>query len=281
MNANQTSNIGTNRMNGYHLKMIALITMLIDHIAAVVIWRIYIASYSITENMRASNSLGDKMIVWVASNQDVVYMIYETMRYIGRMSFPIYCFLLVEGFLHTRSVAKYAGRLALFALISEIPFDLAIDGTWWTMEYSNVFFTLVLGLLAVWAMSYIEKFHEYWQEKGKEPILGWMMTLSAGLILIVGVGFVAEIVLRSDYGFGGIVAIVALYLLRGQKELAFTTAIFALTVITDDIEILAILMLFPIMKYDGSRGKNMKYLFYAFYPVHLLILAFICLSMGV
>ena len=163
----------TNRLTGYHLKMIALITMLVDHIAAVVIWRVYIASYRITASMQVSENFGDKIIVWVAENQDFVYMIYEVMRYIGRMAFPIYCFLLVEGFLYTRSVAKYAGRLALFALISEIPFDLALTGEWWTLEYSNVFFTLVLGLLAIWSMSYVEKFHEFWREKENAMAKGW------------------------------------------------------------------------------------------------------------
>ena len=152
-------------LTGYHLKLIALITMLIDHVAAVIIWRIYTASYGITANMQLSDNLSDKIIVWVAEHQDFVYMIYEIMRYIGRMAFPIYCFLLVEGFLHTRSVGKYAGRLALFALISEIPFDLAIAGEWWSIEYSNVFFTLTLGLLAVWVMSDMERFREFWQEK--------------------------------------------------------------------------------------------------------------------
>ena len=145
-------------LTGYHLKLIALITMAIDHIAAVLIWRLYAASYSITASMQLSNNIGDKIVVWVAQNQDAVYTVYEWMRYIGRMAFPIYCFLLVEGFLHTRNVGKYAGRLAIFALISEIPFDLAISGTWWIYSYNNVFFTLVLGLLVIWALSYIEKF---------------------------------------------------------------------------------------------------------------------------
>ena len=147
--------IDKKNFNGYHLKMIALITMCIDHIAAVLIWRVYAASYQLTGSMLVSDNLVDKIIVWVSKNQDVVYNVYECMRYIGRMAFPIYCFLLVEGFLHTRSVTKYAARLAAFALISEIPFDLAIDGNWWTLEYSNVFFTLVLGLLAIWALSFV------------------------------------------------------------------------------------------------------------------------------
>ena len=268
-------------LTGYHLKLIALITMAIDHVAAVVIWRTYVASFRITASMQLSENIGDKIIVWVAANQDAIYTIYEWMRYIGRMAFPIYCFLLVEGFLHTRNVAKYAGRLAVFALISEIPFDLAIEGIWWTLKYSNVFFTLALGLLAIWALSYIEKFSEFWQEKQWEPILGRILILSAGLIVIVGIGAFAEIVLHTDYGIGGIVAIAVIYLLRGQKTIAFIASVMALTVITGDIEILALAMAYPVMKYDGTRGKNMKYVFYIFYPAHLFILALICMALGV
>ena len=273
--------ITNGKLTSYHLKMIALITMVVDHIAAVLIWRIYVASYSITGSMQISKNIGDQIIVWVARNQDLVYTVYEWMRYIGRMAFPIYCFLLVEGFLHTRNVMKYAGRLALFALISEIPFDLAISGTWWSSSYSNVFFTLALGLSAIWALSYIEKFHEFWQEKNWEPILGRILTLSAGLIVIVGFGAFAEMVLYTDYGLGGIVAIAVMYLLRNQRVVAFGAGVLVLTAITGDIEILAMLMLYPIMRYDGTRGKNMKYVFYAFYPVHLLVLALICMMIGV
>lgn len=272
---------GIRSLTGYHLKLIALITMVIDHIAAVVIWRVYLASYQITASMQMSESISDKLIVWVAENQDAVYMVYEMMRYIGRMAFPIYCFLLVEGFLHTRNVLKYAGRMALFALVSEIPFDLAIDGNWWEPADSNVFFTLVLGLIAIWALSYIEKFAEFWIEKQWEPILGRILTRSAGLIVIVGFGAFAEIVLHTDYGIGGIVAIAVIYLLRRQQVIAFAASVLVLTIITGNIEILAMLMLYPIMRYDGTRGKNMKLVFYAFYPVHLLILALICMLMGV
>lgn len=281
MNTMQTSNIQSNRINGYHLKMIALITMLIDHIAAVVIWRVYLASFQITGDMQLSTDISDKIIVWVAENQNFVAMIYEIMRYIGRMAFPIYCFLLVEGFLHTRSVAKYAGRLAVFALISEIPFDFAIACEWWSMEYSNVFFTLLLGLFAVWAMSYIEKFHEFWQEKQWESMLGWICTAGTGLLVVACFGGFAEMVLHTDYGFAGVIAIVILYLFRKQKEVAFVSAVLALTIFGDSIEILALFMLFYLQRYDGTRGKNIKYAFYIFYPAHLLILAIICLLMGV
>ena len=272
---------GNKSFTGYHLKVIALITMLIDHIAAVVIWRIYVASFRITASMQLSDFIGDKIIVWVADHQDVVYIIYEWMRYVGRMAFPIYCFLLVEGFLYTRSVAKYALRLFIFALISEIPFDLAIAGEWWTLEYSNVFFTLVLGLVVVWAVSYIEKFYEFWQEKQWEPILGMILTGAAGVVVVAVFGGLAEMVLHTDYGFGGIIAILGLYLFRKQREMAFALAVLALSVLCGSTEILALLMLYPLMKYNGTRGKNIKYVFYVFYPVHLLILAFVCMGMGV
>lgn len=268
-------------LTGYHLKLIALITMLIDHIAAVVLWRLYKASFGITASMQLSNAIGDQIVVWVASNQELIYTIYEWMRYIGRMAFPIYCFLLVEGFLHTRNVTKYAGRLALFALISEIPFDLAIAGQWWSLEYSNVFFTLVFGLLTVWAVSYIEKFYEFWQEKQWEPTLGLIITAMAGVIVVAVMGGFAELVLHTDYGFGGVVAILILYLFRKQREMAFALCILALSVMSSSTEILALFMLYPIMRYDGTRGKNIKYVFYAFYPVHLLILALICIGLGV
>ena len=77
------------------------------------------------------------------------------------------------------------------------------------------------------------------------------------------------------------IAIAVMYLLRNQRVAAFGAGVLVLTVITGDIEILAMLMLYPIMKYDGSRGKNMKMVFYAFYPMHLLILALICMMIGV
>lgn len=273
--------IENKRFTGYHLKIIALITMLIDHIAAVVIWRVYIASFSITGDMQVSDFIGNKIIVWVANNQELVYSIYETMRYIGRMAFPIYCFLLVEGFLHTRSVKKYATRLFLFALISEIPFDLAIAGQWWSMEYSNVFFTLVFGLLLIWVLSYVEKFYEFWMEKEWDPFLGKLVVAIVGGFVAIVLGGFAEIILKTDYGMAGVFAIGVIYLFRQMRELGFILAILLLSVMSSNTEILALLMLYPLMKYDGTRGKNIKYVFYAFYPAHLAVLGLICLGLGV
>lgn len=283
MNENtlDTQPVKSGGLTGYHLKLIALITMLIDHVAAVVIWRVYVASYYITGSMQVSDSFRDQLIVWVAEHQELVYTIYELMRYIGRMAFPIYCFLLVEGFLHTRNVKKYALRLLLFAFISEIPFDLAITGQWMSMDYSNVFFSLVIGLLLIWIVSYIEKFYEYWKEKNWDTFLGTMIAVLAGVVAVAIFGGLAEIVLKTDYGLAGVVAILIIYLFRRTRELGFALSILVLSVLSSNTEILALLMLFPLMKYDGTRGKNIKYVFYAFYPVHLLFLALICMGLGV
>jgi hypothetical protein len=263
------------KCTGYHLKIIALITMLIDHIAAVVIMQIYRESYHITATMQLSQNFMDQIIVWVAENQNLVYWGYSIMRDIGRMAFPVYCFLLVEGFLHTKSVAKYAVRLFVFALISEIPFDLAIEGNWWYEGYSNVFFTLVLGLLTIWGISFIEKYYGRWKDKLSNPILSQFFAGVAGIVVVASTGMLAENVLHSDYGLGGVVAIAVMYLLRNKREAAYAMGVLVLTIFWGDSEMLALFMLLCIMNYDGTRGKSMKYVFYVFYPLHLLVLGLI------
>ena len=114
-------------INGSTLKWIAALSMLVDHFA--VVFR------------RGSILAGSPLLT---SGQ------YYFLRGVGRLAFPIYAFLLAEGFFHTRSVEKYLLRLLLFGLISEIPFDLAFESAWLDMSYQNVFFTLFLGLLAVY-----------------------------------------------------------------------------------------------------------------------------------
>ncbi len=271
----------TNSITGFHLKLIATISMFIDHFAAVVVWGSINASYGVSGSIGIDSGLLEKFLTWIAYNRDFVWTVYETLRLIGRIAFPIYCFLIVEGFLHTKNVAKYALRLGIFAVISEIPFDLAFSGIWWESAYNNVFLTLVIGLLVIWGLSYVLKFHSYWMEQKWDGFIGKVLTIGAGTILIFAGGYTAEYFLNTDYGAAGVVTIVIMYILRKMPWLGFFLAVLALTAMTNSTEIIALVGLVPMCYYNGERGKNIKYFFYAFYPVHLLLLWLVTVAIGV
>ena len=128
-------------ISGSVLKWIAVITMAIDHMGAG-----FLESYVM--NAWGGSPIGNTF----AGRWNEILSVDQILRYIGRPAFPIFCFLLVQGFLHTRDVKKYAIRLGIFALISEIPFDLALHIRPFHWQNQNVFFTLLLGLLAIWFM---------------------------------------------------------------------------------------------------------------------------------
>lgn len=232
-------------LNGNALKMIAIVTMLIDHTAVVLIENgILRGPFQFDFNaIRASQYL---TMWWNAD---------RVMRAVGRLAFPIFCYLIVEGFLHTRDVKKYAGRLLAFGFLSEIPFDLAIFGTWFYRSYQNVYFTLLLGLLAI---AGIRKF----QEEGGL----WEQALTALLCCSC-----AQL-LKTDYGAFGVFFIIMLYLTRSQIGMQTGLGIIALLSEAPT----APLAFVPIRMYNKTRGKrNLKWFFYVFYPAHLLILAVI------
>jgi hypothetical protein len=240
-------------MSSFALKLIAIITMLIDHATVVFV----------PEN------------IWL----------HTAGRTIGRLAFPIFIFLLVEGFYHTSNIKKYLTRLGIFALISELPFDLAFYNASYAkeganirtqfpkmftdvqtfdivitrfMKHQNIFFTLFLGLSAIWLMSMIEK-------KYRNNLL-YTNLLNAAVT--IAFSFCAAF-LRTDYGFTGILLIVAFYLFRGSKPLL----ILALLILSGNIvQAFSALAIAPIAFYNGKKGKSIKYLFYAFYPVHLFLL---------
>lgn len=261
--ANETNETNKKGITGSTLKLIAIITMFIDHFAAAILTRIliqrgYYEVYSGT----------DTAAMYEFSQQNAgLILLMTVLRMIGRLAFPIFCFLLVEGFYHTHNVKKYAGRLAIFAVITEIPFDLAFAGTPFYFEYQSVMVTLLIGLLVLVGMSYFEK---------KE-----MNRVAAIIceILVIAVGIAVAILLKTDYSWSGIACIVVFYLLRSKKVLRGFTAIIPLA-ISSFMEIVAWIDIPLIANYNGKRGWNVKYIFYAFYPVHLLILWLICYFMG-
>ena len=223
------------------LKIIAVVTMLIDHIAAVILGRVMISR--------------DGYADWIN--------VYQMMRNIGRIAFPIYCFMLVEGFLRTRNVLNYLARLFAMALISEIPFNLALGGKAFYPQYQNVMFTLCIGLLGMYAGKIVE-------ERVKNRCLRYLLIGAAWIAAM----FLAEGIL-ADYGAKGIFSIGVIYLLRQRKELQLLGG--ALSFIW---ELPATLAFAGIAFYNGKKGISMRGFFYAFYPVHLLVLYLISAAMG-
>lgn len=221
-------------LDGSWLKLIAVITMLADHIASALLRNDYTVLLS----------LGGRTLY-----------LYEAMRYVGRISFPIFAFLLVEGFLHTRNVKRYAGSLLLFALLSEIPWDLEHSGNFLQLSSQNVMFTLLLGLLGLWV---IRDYHGQWIRE-------------AGMLLGL---LAASVLLHADYGISGFGFILMLYLLREQK---LYRAVVGSCFLSSTW--VAGLGFIPIALYNGKRGfigkGFLKYVFYAIYPLHMLVLYWI------
>lgn len=247
-------------ITGSTLKIIAIVSMLIDHTGAVLLERILIQQGWYSALWRGEDALAQ----FYQDNLGL-YILFFVMRYIiGRWAFPIFCFLLVEGFSHTRNVVKYACRLGIFALLSEVPFDLALYGTPFYRGHQNVFFTLFIGLLTMFAFrSITEKLKVHFVLK--LPVYA--------LALITGLA-VADL-LCTDYGARGVLSIMALYIFRNirwQQLLAGS--------VTFLWEFPAPLGFLPAAVYNGKRGLNIKYFFYAFYPIHFFCLYLVAYFWG-
>ena len=132
-------------LSGSTLKLIAIIAMVIDHIGAALLGR-FLMSYGYLDAVMSGSQ--EEIATWI-SGHSTLYLTYWVIRMIGRVAFPIFCFLLVEGFQRTRHMKKYVLRLGLFAILSEIPFDLATHSQVLEFTYQNVFFTLFFGLVAM------------------------------------------------------------------------------------------------------------------------------------
>lgn len=225
--------------SGTTLKLIAIITMLIDHFGAIIIQK----------------QLGLSMF---QEQYESMITIYYILRNIGRIAFPIFCFLIVEGFLHTRNVKKYAFRLFIFALISEIPFDLAFSGKVVFINYQNVFFTLLIGLITIWSLDYIINIM-----KDNNRVLVILTILSISFI-----GMLLAYIIKTDYSYIGVLLIIIFYTFRYNRKIQCVVG--AISFLWEPTSIVAFILMYL---YNGQRGiKLNKYIFYAFYPIHLFIL---------
>lgn len=224
------------RMTVFWLKIIAILSMLVDHVGYVFF---------------------PEQMGW---------------RVIGRLAFPIFAFLIAEGFQKSSNCNKYLVRLFLFALISEIPFDWAFNGEPVVWTHQNVLFTFSLAIIGLLV---------YQRLQSKIGESAWLV---AGLIALLGdIG-------HTDYGFIGIVMVYAFYFFR-QSFTKQAVAVIVLNLffcinsgllshisIYTTIQLVANFSLVPIYFYNQQKGPSLKYFFYLFYPGHLALLAFITQS---
>lgn len=182
----------------------------------------------------------------------VLYPSQIWLRCLGRIAFPIFCFLIVEGFFHTHDVRRYMGRLGVFALISEIPYDLAFRGVPLEYAHQNVFFTLLIG---IGMMVLLERNREW-------PVKAVILLLAMWLAVLT----------RSDYNFRGVLLIFVFYIFHESRWLAVTAGGLWNFLYQGVIQKYGVLSVLPLALYNGERGRKMKYFFYIFYPAHLLLL---------
>lgn len=225
-------------LNGFHLKLIAICTMFIDHMG-----------YTLFPG-----------VMWL--------------RCIGRAAFPIFCFLMAEGCVYTRDRKRYAARLLVFALLSEIPFNLMNSGAVWDIYHQNVLWTLLAGALVCWLID--------WALKKRTPS-AFVLT---GAIMVAAY-WLLELV-NTDYSGWGMLLVAMFYGIHRAPggaavkmiAQAFGLVLFSIAVMGGvlSIELWSLWALVPIWLYNGQRGfssKAVQYGFYAFYPVHILILSLI------
>lgn len=221
-------------LSGAVLKHMAMASMLADHVnKAVIIPRLFSGSPLWLQSLSGAFSA------------------------FGRFAFPVFFFMLVEGFYHTKNRRNYLRNLLIFAFVSELPFDLFLWGSglqnFWRAQ--NIYFTLALALGVVWLVDWA-------RERPKYGMLLALLISFAGC----GIAWIGNV----DYGANGILIPLIFYLLRSQRLAA--TSLGYLAVYRSYWALPSFLLL---NLYNGQRGKQSKWVNYWFYPAHLLILGMI------
>ena len=205
----------------------------------------------------------------------------EWLTCIGRLTFPIFAFMIVEGYFHTSNIRKYMLRMLIFAVISEIPFNLIYGSTVVYPYHQNVLWTFLIALLSIALIEKTKKSKKWWQT----------LLVSAA---VVAVDFLLGFAAMVDYFGAGILMVLVFYFFRGKKWWCLLGQVVFLGILNIEViggycypvqiggyefEIvqqgLALLSLIPIWLYNGRQGHHSKffqYFCYAFYPVHLLLL---------
>ena len=199
---------------------------------------------------------------------------------IGRLTFPIYAFMIVEGYFHTRNLKKYVNRLFLFAIVSEIPFNLVMGSSLFYPLHQNVLWSFLISVGLI-----------HWNEKAKERQV-WKRILVG--IATLCIAYIGGIITFVDYYNAGILMVLTFYFFRGKKWWNYLGQLLCMWYINREMlggfeyeinlfgdtyfftrQSIAMLALIPIWLYNGKQGyysKKLQYFYYLFYPLHLLIL---------
>lgn len=256
-------------MTSFRLKILAIVVMTIDHAAKII-------------------GQAGLMMLFPSAPLSLTYWIVNLMQGIGRLAFPLFAFMIAEGCRKTRSMPRYIGRLALFALISEPFFYFAFHGASASVNgflagllhirLTNVFFTLTLGAVSVYIYQLLES-------KKSKKLVWLFLPIFVAIILISGA-------VDCDYGMPGVVLIVALYFAQPKKWKAAVIAVWAVglyilyqasvgmnwaqvSVFSVINCICASLSVVFILLYNGKRGRPLKWSFYIYYPAHLFLFSLI------
>ena len=221
------------KINGAQLKYIAFASMFIDHFNKAII----------TPFLTGSGVL------------NIITTIFDIL---GRIAFPIFCFCIVEGFFKTKSRWKYLRNLLIFALISEIPYDMFQSDEFVNTWSQNILWGLALGLFTIMVFDKLK-------EKNKKRPL-WIFVS----ILIVALSSLGSMLISSDYEYYAIIIIYLYYIFYDKRLVA--SGLSYLVIIK---EIYAILGFATVLLYNGEKGKQNKIFNYFFYPAHLLIFGII------
>ena len=205
----------------------------------------------------------------------------EWLTCIGRIAYPIFAFLIVEGYFHTKNLKQYVLRLLIFAALSEIPFNLMTGGSLFNLLHQNVLWTFLIGIGLIRLIE--------WARSAPRTIRRWLLA-ALGVLL----GCTVALVGMTDYMHFGVLTILIFYLFRGRRWWCFAGQLICLWIINVEMmggivypitlfgnewiihqQGFALLALVPIWLYRGKQGlynHAVKYTYYAFYPLHLLIL---------
>ncbi len=239
-------------LNGNKLKIIAIISMFVDHFSKTVLI-VLLNLYAVPRlNSTAMSADTYKQIIGYINTYLVGF---------GRIAFPLYCFLIAEGFHYTKNRLRYLLSMLVFAILSEVPFDLLFIGGAVNLEKQNVYFTLLLGVCTLFIADF-------------DRIKAKPLDIIVKTLLIGAVALSADY-LKTDYGTKGVIYITALYLFREKRSIQPIVFLAAYTFFTRSIPSAFILTSAGLMYlYNGERGhlRVNKYVFYAFYPVHILLL---------